>query len=86
LANLNIVRLKPLTEATQRQAAATERIALALETLLRVAYGIDLAPQPPAKDDSGAEVSYASDEDTLAKLLEEELIRTGIRPQKEDNE
>ena len=80
MAGINIIRLKPLTEATRRQAAATERVAVALETLLRVAYGIDLAPQPPLKDDAGAEVSYASDEDTLAKMLEEELVRTGIRP------
>jgi hypothetical protein len=77
---VNIIRLKPLTLETKRLADAQERIAVALETLLLQAYGIELQPKQVKEDEKIPAVSYASDEETTARLLEEELERLGIKP------
>ncbi len=66
---------------------AVERVAVAVETLLRVQFGMDL--QPDAKEPAGAptaEVTYSDDLTTAAQEATAELERLGYRPRQGDTE
>ena len=62
-----------------------ERIATAVETLLRVHYGIDLAPQQAPTDAPDAGVTYADDLTTALREADAEARRMGLKaPNEED--
>lgn len=81
---LRFIRLRPLIKATERNAIALERIALALEAVVRDGYGIRLTPLTPNEaTDDVPDLAYASDEETAAREAHEELVTLGYRPPEE---
>ena len=67
--------------------AAVTRVAVALESLLRVHYGIDLAPVQAPGDAPDAGVTYADDLTTALREADAEARRMGLKaPAEEDNE
>ena len=63
-----------------RVAHALERIATALESLLRAQFGIDLQPDAPEPPNApAAEVTYSDDLSTAAMEAHEEAVRLGIK-------
>ena len=66
--------------------AAVTRVATALESLLRVHYGIDLAPPQQAPGDApDAGVTYADDLQTAVREADAEARRLGLKAPEADD-
>lgn len=82
--NFTVVRLKPLTDQVKRLADAQERTATALEAICTY-FGVRTAPITEVENQGEPEVTYATDEATALRELEEEAIRLGYKPPVEES-
>lgn len=76
--NVTIMRLRPLTEEVSRLAAATERVADALETYLNETLARGYARPTPnlPKEEREVEVTYTSEEQDFERELRDALGKT----------